>query len=68
MLHSRLRWHRVKSSMLVRMSLHIGVSSNVVCSTLMGNARASYAWNRQQEGFTLFYVLMYGVLLYKCQV
>ena len=28
--------------------IHIGVGSDVVCSILIGNARASNAWNGQQ--------------------
>ena len=41
------------------------MGSNVVCSTSIGNARASNAWNRQQDVSRFSYVLMYGVFLYK---
>ena len=37
--------------------IHIGVGSDVVCSTFIGNTRASVRGTDNSDGSTLFYVL-----------
>lgn len=37
--------------------IHIGVGSGVVCSTFIGNTRASVRGTDNSDGSTLFYVL-----------
>ena len=34
---------------------HIGVGSDVVCSTLIGSWKSLSVWNRQQDDSTLFF-------------
>ena len=37
---------------------HIGVGSNVVCSTELGNAKASKTWYRQQVSSHAFFMFV----------
>ena len=40
----------------LRYGFHIGVGSDVVCSTKIGSCKSLRKWNRQQDDSTLFSV------------